>query len=126
MSQSSGGAEVVVYRCQRCGGPGRILNEPWIRERVLSCGGQLELIHILRAFEDAADGVFVAHCDPDRCGSLAGSARAASRVESARSLLEEAGVRGGRLRALCCGPQHDLTGELRDFHDTLRQEGTHE
>ena len=121
MSQSSGGAEVVVYRCQRCGGPGRILNEPWIKERVLSCGGQLELIHILRAFEDAADGVLVAHCDPDQCGSLAGSTRAASRVERARSLLEEAGVQGDRLRALCCGPRHDLLHEVRGFSDTLRQ-----
>lgn len=119
MSRSNDGTEVVVYRCERCGGPRRILNEPWVKERVLSCGGQLELIHVLRAFEDAADGVLVAHCDPAGCRSLAGSARAVRRVEHARRLLEETGVNPDRLRALVCGPKQDLMKDLRDFADTL-------
>ncbi|WP_456370113.1 hydrogenase iron-sulfur subunit [Thermodesulfatator atlanticus] len=55
------------------------------------CSGRIEVVDILRAFEDDAEGVLVAGCERNFCHNRTGSLRAAKRVEAARELLKEIG-----------------------------------
>lgn len=112
---------IVVYRCQNCGGPQRIVEMPWVREFVLSCAGQLEVIHILRAFEDGEYGVCVVHCDPATCRTLEGSATAMRRIEYARRLLREIPIDEERLRSVRFEAGCDLEKELCDFLESLER-----
>ncbi len=69
-------------------------NVEWIAR---PCGGGIDELHILRAFEAGADYVMVLTCYDDACRSLDGSRWAARRVAAARTLLAEVGLDGSRL-----------------------------
>jgi coenzyme F420-reducing hydrogenase delta subunit len=89
---------IVVIGCERSAGAalenlqsrGYFLPEQveWIE---LPCGGNIDVLHILRAFESGADRVMVLACHEGACRSLDGNRWAAKRVEAARELLVEAG-----------------------------------
>lgn len=113
--------QVVFYRCQHCGGAGQVIKHAWAREMVLTCAGQLEVIHILRALEDGAYGVYVVHCDPPACQTLSGAAAAIRRVAHARKLLAEIPL---DQRCLQCRPYDaalDWNRELELFLNELRR-----
>ncbi len=63
----------------------------------LPCTGKVDVIHILRAFQKGADGVYVAGCLEGECHYLTGNLRAKKRVEYAKKLLDEIGIGGERL-----------------------------
>lgn len=64
----------------------------------LPCTGKLDIIHILRAFEKGADGVYVVGCMEGDCHFNTGNFRARKRVEQAAKLLDELGVGGERVK----------------------------
>jgi coenzyme F420-reducing hydrogenase delta subunit len=64
----------------------------------LPCTGKVDLIHILRAFEKGADGVYVVGCLEGACQFMSGNLRARKRVEQARALLEKIGMGGQRVQ----------------------------
>jgi coenzyme F420-reducing hydrogenase delta subunit len=88
---------LVVYRCQQCGGPKKALDLPRVRESVVFCSGQIEAAHVIRPFEKEILGVCVVRCAPGRCRTLEGSSRAGRRVEFAKKRLAEAGVDPARV-----------------------------
>ena len=61
------------------------------------CTGRVDIIHMLKALENGADGVFVAGCLEGECHFLRGNLRAKKRVAEARALLDECGVGGERV-----------------------------
>lgn len=63
----------------------------------LPCGSRLQPIHILKAFENGADGVVVAACPVEECKMMRGSRRLERRVEYTKALLGEAGLEPERL-----------------------------
>lgn len=111
--------EIVLYRCQNCGGSQKIRGLPQVREVVIGCGGQLEVIHILRAFEDGATGVCVVYCDPGECKTLEGSPSAVRRIKYARQLLEEIPFDTEKLKSICYQEGCDLDKELSGFINAL-------
>ncbi len=90
---------IVVIGCERSAGAaledlqagGYILPErvEWIE---FPCGGNVDVLHILRAFESGADRVLVLACHEGACHSLDGDRWAAKRVEAAKALIVEAGL----------------------------------
>jgi coenzyme F420-reducing hydrogenase delta subunit len=75
------------------------LNYPTtIRIVRVPCTGKVDLIHILRAFEKGADGVYVVGCLEGDCRFNNGNLRARKRVEQARQILDAVGVGGERAR----------------------------
>ncbi len=62
------------------------------------CTGKLEMITLLNAFEDGADGVYVVGCPTDGCHNVKGSERAAKRVQAVRDALAELDVEPDRAR----------------------------
>ena len=111
---------IIVYRCQQCGGRQKLFKEDWVREFVLTCSGQLEPIHILRAFEDGEFGVCVVHCAASACRTLAGSQSAIRNVKYARQLLGEVAINPERVKTICFQPGCDLHVELNSFLDHLK------
>lgn len=62
------------------------------------CTGKVDLLHILRAFEKGADGVYLVGCLEGSCHYEQGNFKARKRVEFAQSLLEAVGTGSQRLQ----------------------------
>lgn len=63
----------------------------------MTCSGNIDHRVILNAFEEGADGVFVAGCLEGDCHFLKGNIRARKRVTAVKQLLDEIGLGGDRL-----------------------------
>jgi len=61
------------------------------------CTGRVDIIHMLKAFEHGADGVFLAGCLEGECHFLRGNLRAKQRVAHVKDLLNECGIGGDRI-----------------------------
>lgn len=75
----------------------RLQYAPNIRVIEMPCTGTIDHRVILNAFEDGADGVFVAGCLEGDCHFLRGNIRAKKRVNAVKKLLDEIGLGGERL-----------------------------
>ena len=62
------------------------------------CTGKVDAIYLLRAIQMGADGVYVVGCLEGTCHYNEGNFRARERVEYVRTLLEEIGMEGDRVR----------------------------
>lgn len=69
-----------------------------IRVILVPCTGKVDTIHLLRAFEKGADGVYVVGCMEGDCRYMSGNLRARKRVEQAREILERIGIGGQRVQ----------------------------
>lgn len=63
----------------------------------LPCSGRVDILHLMKAMEEGADGVFVAGCLEGDCHYQAGNLRAKKRVAYVREILEAIGVGGERV-----------------------------
>jgi len=63
----------------------------------VACSSRVEAIHILKAFENGADGVLIIACPERDCRLMEGSLREGKRVNAARRLLAEAGLEPERI-----------------------------
>ena len=63
----------------------------------MPCTGRVDVVHILRAFREGADAVFVAGCLEGNCKFHYGNIEAKKRVTLTRSLLHSAGLEPDRL-----------------------------
>ena len=61
------------------------------------CTGRVDILFILKAFENGADGVCLIGCLEGECRFLTGNIRAKKRVEYIKSLLEETGIGAERV-----------------------------
>jgi len=61
------------------------------------CTGRVDIIHILNAIEDGADGVYVAGCLEGECHYIEGNLKAGRKVKYVRKTLEELGIEPGRV-----------------------------
>lgn len=68
-----------------------------IRVIQLPCSGRVDIIHLLKAFEDGLDGVYVAGCEEGDCHFLTGNLKARRKVEYVKKVLESLGVEPGRV-----------------------------
>ena len=96
--------KIVAYCCNYCAfaaadlaGATRLQYPPNVRIIRLPCTGKVDALHIMKAFEDGADGVFVAGCLEGQCHFLEGNTRAKKRVAYVKKLLDEAQIEPERL-----------------------------
>ncbi len=75
----------------------RLTYPPNVKIIKVPCTGRVDAIHMLKAFESGADGVFVAGCLEGECHYLRGNLRAKKRVAHVKELLEECGMGGERV-----------------------------
>lgn len=96
--------KIVAYCCNFCAfaaadlaGAMRIQYPPNVRIILLPCTGKVDAIHLMKSFEDGADGVFVAGCMEGECHFMEGNLRAKKRVAYVKKLLDEVGVNPDRV-----------------------------
>jgi F420-non-reducing hydrogenase iron-sulfur subunit len=95
---------IVAFCCEYCAytaadtaGSERLGYPPNVKIISVPCAGRVDVIHILKAFEKGADGVYVAACLEGDCHYENGNTRASKRLKYVRNLLEETGIGGERL-----------------------------
>ncbi|MHC4074040.1 MAG: hydrogenase iron-sulfur subunit [Planctomycetota bacterium] len=96
--------KIVAYCCNFCAfaaadlaGAMRLQYPPNVRIVRLPCTGKVDAIHLMKAFEDGADGVFVAGCLEGQCHYLEGNLRAKKRVAYVKKLLAEVQIEPERI-----------------------------
>ena len=91
----------------------------------IPCTGRVDVIHILKAFEQGADGVYVAGCLEGECHYLAGNLRAKKRVGYAKQLLDECGIGGERVAMynLSAAQGQRFAQIAREMTEKIRQLG---
>jgi F420-non-reducing hydrogenase iron-sulfur subunit len=89
------------------------------------CTGKVDTLHILRAFEKGADGVYVVGCREGDCHFNSGNFRAAKRVAQARKILDTVGIGGERVR-MCNLSSSDgplFVRYAEEMHETVVKAG---
>jgi len=101
----------VIIGCAHSAGPARdglrTMDQTLPRDvewLEVPCGGAIDDLLILRAFEAGADRVMVLACNDGACQSMDGNRRAERRVKATRQLLEEVGIEAWRLEFHHIGP----------------------
>jgi len=61
------------------------------------CTGRVDILHLLKALEDGADGVYVVGCEEGDCHYLTGNLKARKRVEYVKKVLEDLAVEQERV-----------------------------
>ena len=97
-------SKIVAFCCNFCAfaaadlaGAMRLQYSPNVRIIRLPCTGKVDAIHLMKAFEDGADAVFVAGCLEGQCHYLEGNLRAKKRVAYVKKLLAEVEIEPERL-----------------------------
>jgi len=91
----------------------------------LPCTGKTDIRHLLEAFEQGADGVYLVACPIGNCHHVRGNERGRARVERAKHVLEEIGLGGERLEIFfMSGSQaHAFAEAARTMTERIRRLG---
>ena len=96
--------EIITFACHYCAyaaadlaGSMRLQYPTNIRMIKLPCTGKLEVIHLLKAIEAGADGVYAAGCLEGECHYLKGNLWARRRINHVKGLLSELGIEPERV-----------------------------
>jgi len=118
---------VIAFCCQYCAysaadmaGSMRLQYPPNVEIVLVPCTGRFDMIFALKAFENGADGVYVAGCLEGTCHFLDGNIRAKKRVNYLKKQLATLGVEEDRLRmynlSASQGPRFvEFAGEFTDL-----------
>lgn len=79
-------------------GGARIQYPPDVRAVRVMCTGRIDMLFILKAFVDGADGVLVSGCHFGDCHYLEGNYKAAKRMFMVKALLKNIGLDDKRFR----------------------------
>ncbi len=90
--------EIVAFCCHYCAytaadmaGSKRISYPSNVKIIRVPCTGKVDAIHIMKALEKGADGVYVAGCLEGDCHFKNGNTRAKQRVDRVKKILEDLG-----------------------------------
>jgi F420-non-reducing hydrogenase iron-sulfur subunit len=89
------------------------------------CSGKVDALHIMRAFQKGADGVYVAGCLEGDCHFKSGNIKAGRRVVYVKRLLDEIGIGGERLEmmTMSAGMGERFAKTASDFTEKIRRLG---
>jgi coenzyme F420-reducing hydrogenase delta subunit len=96
--------KIVAFYCSNCAsaaahvadGMDKALPENIKMIRV-PCTGRIEILHLLKPFEEGADGVYVAGCQEDSCQYVTGITKATKRVAHVKKILEQLDIAPERI-----------------------------
>lgn len=95
---------IVAFCCHYCAytaadmaGSQRLSYPPNVKVIRVPCSGKVDAMHIVKAFEKGADGVYVAGCLEGDCHFKNGNSRASRMVAYVRRYMDEIGIEPDRL-----------------------------
>ncbi|MFH2065376.1 MAG: hydrogenase iron-sulfur subunit [Pseudomonadota bacterium] len=96
--------QILAFCCKYCAyaaadlaGSMRLNYPPNIKVIQVPCTGRVDIIFLLRAIEEGADGVYVAGCLEGECHFVGGNLRARKRVNYVKKTLAELGIEPERV-----------------------------
>lgn len=96
--------KIVAFCCHYCSyaaadlaGSMRLSYPTNVKILKIPCTGKVDVLYLLRAFEDGADGVIVAGCEEGTCHFINGNIKAKKKVKYTKKILDEIGLKGERL-----------------------------
>jgi coenzyme F420-reducing hydrogenase delta subunit/Pyruvate/2-oxoacid:ferredoxin oxidoreductase delta subunit len=128
-----GGPRVLGFRCNWCSYDDNDLpfdpvhyTSQNIEVIGVPCVGRVDALHVLWAFLNGADGVFLGGCPPGDCRYVSGSDQAERRFTKLQELLDAAGFDSRRLRTewFKRGSQRGYGDVIRSFASDIGKLGT--
>jgi F420-non-reducing hydrogenase iron-sulfur subunit len=103
----------------------RLQYPPDVRIIQVPCTGKVDILHLLTAFEEGADGVFVAGCLEGDCHFIEGNLRAKQRVKRVKEILEQVGLGSDRVEMfnLSAGQGGRFAEIVREMDQKIRELG---
>ena len=96
--------QIIAFCCKFCAyaaadlaGSMRLSYPSSIKIIQVPCTGRIDVIHILKALEEGADGVMIAGCLEGECHFLEGNLRVRKRVHSVKDILTQIGMKPERV-----------------------------
>lgn len=133
---------IVAFCCHYCAytaadmaGSQRLCYPPNVKIVRVPCSGKVDAIHIMKAFEKGADGVYVAGCLEGDCHFKNGNLKAARRVAHVKKLLAEINIDPQRLEMFYmsagmgekfCQVAQNMTEKIRALGPNLNPESSAE
>ncbi|HSO67613.1 MAG TPA: hydrogenase iron-sulfur subunit [Desulfatirhabdiaceae bacterium] len=123
---------IIAFCCHYCAytaadmaGSQRICYPSNVQIIRVPCSGKVDTLHILKAFENGADGVYVAGCLSGDCHFKTGNIKAAKRVAQARKLLADIGIESDRVEMvnLSAGMGERFAEIAREMTEKIRKMG---
>jgi F420-non-reducing hydrogenase iron-sulfur subunit len=124
--------QIIAFCCMHCAyaaadlaGSSRLEYPSALKIVAVPCTGRTDMGHILRTFEDGADGVLVAGCLPGRCHFIDGNLYAKQRVDHVAALLDEIGLQRERVRMInvSAGMGAKFAELANEFAESIRELG---
>jgi len=95
---------ILCFACQWCSygaadlaGVSRIQYPPNVRILRVPCSGRVDVLHVLKAFQNGADGVIITGCHIGDCHYIDGNVKAKDRVDVMKKSLGALGIDPKRL-----------------------------
>jgi coenzyme F420-reducing hydrogenase delta subunit len=123
---------IIAFCCHYCAytaadmaGSERIGYPPNINIVRVPCSGKVDAIHLMKALEKGADGVYVAGCLEGDCHFNNGNVLAGRRVKRVQHLLEEIGIEPERVEmiTMSAGMGRRFAQTAYDFTEKIRKLG---
>jgi len=85
----------------------------------------VDIIHLLKAIEDGADGVYVAGCLEGECHFLTGNLKAKRKVQYVKKVLEDLGLEPERVEMfnLSAGEGPRFAAIATEMYDRIKELG---
>jgi len=124
--------EIVAFCCHYCAytaadmaGSKRISYPPNVKIIRVPCTGKVDAIHIMKALEKGADGVYVAGCLEGDCHFKTGNTRASHRVIQVQKILEDLGWETDRVAMInmSAGMGERFAETALEFTEKIRNMG---
>ncbi|MDA8136200.1 MAG: hydrogenase iron-sulfur subunit [Desulfobacteraceae bacterium] len=124
--------EIVAFCCHYCAytaadmaGSKRLPYPPNVKIIRVPCTGKVDALHMMRAFEKGADGVYVAGCLEGDCHFKNGNTRAGQRVAYVQKILEDLGIEPQRLEMIMmsAGMGERFARTAVEFTEKIRELG---
>ena len=124
--------KIVAFCCSNCASSAaRIANRMEmkmpgnVKVVQIPCTGRIEVLHLLKPFEEGADGVYVAGCQEDSCQYISGITKAEKRVAHVKKILEEINMEPERIEvfSLSAGKGYGIVDKANEMIERIKALG---
>ncbi len=121
--------QIVAFYCSNCASSAAQVAEGMkkglpknIKLIQVPCTGRIEVLHLLKPFEEGADGVYVAGCQEDSCKYVSGITKVGKRVEHVKKILQDLDVEPERIKVyhLSAGKGYEFVEVAHEMTNTLK------
>jgi len=132
MEENGRDPRIVAFLCHWCtytgadlAGTTRQQYPAGIRILHLMCSGAIDVVYVLKALLDGADGVLIGGCHPGDCHYHTGNLKARRRIALLRNIMETLGLDQDRvwLRWISASEGNLFANTVREFSSALESRG---